>query len=169
MTSMTTFQKNSDIESGVSLCIPFVFKHITKERVFAVFKAQRVGHIERIDIVEKDEKHNRVYIHFAKGKWGHAYFNNAMDILLNLKANIPWIVPYSKNGNGYWKVWISQSEKPENIEVARSAPRVKRRQRLDLSESKPVPSSIVLDLNDPIQARIASTSPPCSFPSSYYE
>ena len=162
---MTTFQQNSDIESGVSLCIPFVFKHITKERVFAVFKAQRVGHIERIDIVEKDEKHNRVYVHFAKGKWGHAYFNNAMDILLNLKANIPWIVPYSKNG--YWKVWISQSEKPEKIEVAPSAPRVKRRLRLDLSESKSVPSSVVLDLNDPIQARIASTSP--SSNQSYYQ
>ena len=71
MTSMTTFDKNSSNEHGISLCIPFVFKHITKEKIFAVIRAQRVGHIERIDIVNKDAKHNRVYVHFARSRWGN--------------------------------------------------------------------------------------------------
>lgn len=167
MTSMTTttFEKNSSNEHGISLCIPFVFKHITKEKIFAVIRSQRVGHIERIDIVQKDEKHNKVYIHFARSRWGNpSNIQYSKDVLLNLQSDIPWIVPYSRYG--YWKLWISESEKPENMDVALTAPRVKRKECIDLSETKPVPSSILLDLNDPIQARIASTSPPNN---SYYQ
>ena len=166
MTSMTTFDKNSSNEHGISLCIPFVFKHITKEKIFAVIRAQRVGHIERIDIVNKDAKHNRVYVHFARSRWGNpSNIPYSMDVLLNLKSGIPWIIPYSRYG--YWKIWISESVKPEQTDVVNSAPRVNRKERLDLSESKPVPPSIVLNLNDPIHARIASTSP--SNQQSYYQ
>ena len=165
MTSMTTFEKNSSNEHGISLCIPFVFKHITKEKIFAVIRSQRVGHIERIDIVQKDEKHNKVYVHFARSRWGNpSNIQYSKDVLLNLQAGIPWIVPYSRYG--YWKLWISESEKPEKMDVALTAPRVKRRECIDLTETNPVPSSIVLDLNDPIQARIASTSPSNN---SYYQ
>ena len=165
MTSMTTFEKNSSNEHGISLCIPFVFKHITKEKIFAVIRSQRVGHIERIDIVQKDEKHNKVYVHFARSRWGNpSNIQYSKDVLLNLQAGIPWIVPYSRYG--YWKLWISESEKPENMDVALTAPRVKRKECIDLSETKPFPSSIVLNLNDPIQARIASTSP---LNNSYYQ
>ena len=165
MTSMTTFEKNSSNEHGISLCIPFVFKHITKEKIFAVIRSQRVGHIERIDIVQKDEKHNKVYVHFARSRWGNpSNIQYSKDVLLNLQAGIPWIVPYSRYG--YWKLWISESEKPEKMDVALTAPRVKRRECIDLTETNPVPSSIVLDLNDPIQARIASTSP---LNNSYYQ
>jgi len=157
----TTFEKNSSNEHGISLCIPFVFKHITKEKIFAVIRSQRVGHIERIDIVQKDEKHNKVYVHFARSRWGNpSNIQTSMDVLMNLKSGIPWIVQYSRYG--YWKIWISESVKPEDMDVAQTAPRVKRKERLDLSEPKPVPSSIVLNLNDPIQARIASSSPSLS-------
>lgn len=196
MTTMTTFQKNSSNEHGISLCIPFVFKHITKEKVFAVIRAQRIGHIERIDIVNKGEKHNRVYIHFARSRWGNpANIRTSMDVLLNLQSGIPWIIPYSRYG--YWKIWISESVKPEQTDVVNSAPRVKRKEKLDLSEPTVLDTdkeentildplvltrqtavrfdddelwdSIVeeyeddfsstttnLNLNDPIQARIAS-------------
>ena len=157
MTSMTIFDKNSSNEHGISLCIPFVFKHITKEKIFAVIRSQR--------IVQKDEKHNKVYIHFARSRWGNpSNIQYSKDVLLNLQSDIPWIVPYSRYG--YWKLWISESEKPENMDVALTAPRVKRKECIDLSETKPVPSSILLNLNDPIQARIASTSPPSN---SYYQ
>ena len=163
-TKQQIIEKNSNDASGVSLCIPFVYTNVTKERVFAVIKSQKVGHIERIDIVKKDENHNRVFIHFAKNKWGGHPNYNATDVLMNLKAGIPWIVPYSKNG--YWKIWISSVEKPENKQVALSAPRVKRRQRVDLSYdtlkndySKAKATPMKLNLNDPIQARIYASMP----------
>ena len=154
------FVRNSSDKDGITLCIPFVFKHITKKRVFAVFRAQKVGHIERIDIVSKDEKHNRVYVHFAPGRWNMRH-QDSIDVLLNMKASIPWIVPYSHTG--YWKVWISNSAKPELNAEAQIVPRVKRRETVDLS---PRPSTnvlrvntVMLDLNDPIQARISASSP----------
>jgi len=161
-TQQQIIEKNSNDASGVSLCIPFVYTNVTKERVFAVIKSQKVGHIERIDIVKKDKNHNRVFIHFAKNKWGGHPNYNATDVLMNLRAGIPWIVPYSNNG--YWKIWISNVEKPENNPVTLSAPRVKRRQRVDLScdtlkseYNKVTP--IKLNLNDPIQARIYASMP----------
>ncbi len=55
-----------------------------------------------------------------------------MDVLLNLQSGIPWIIPYSRYG--YWKIWISESVKPEQTDVVNSAPRVKRKEKLDLSE-----------------------------------
>ena len=158
-------EQNSDDTKGISLCIPFVYTNVTKEKVFAVIKSQKVGFIERIDIVKKDEKHNRVFIHFAKNKWGGYPNYNATDVLMNLKAGIPWIVPYSKHG--YWKIWISGVAKPENNSaILQTVPRVKRKQRIDLSLSydtlKPdysKNSNNVLDLNDPIQARIFASMP----------
>jgi len=158
-------EQNSDDTKGISLCIPFVYTNVTKEKVFAVIKSQKVGFIERIDIVKKDEKHNRVFIHFAKNKWGGHPNYNATDVLMNLKAGIPWIVPYSRHG--YWKIWISGVAKPENNSaILQTVPRVKRKQRIDLSLSydtlKPdysKNSNNVLDLNDPIQARIFASMP----------
>lgn len=173
MTSINTEQRiieqNSNDANGVSLCIPFVYKNVTKMRVFAVIKNQMVGHIERIDMVDIDEKHNRVFIHFTKNKWGGFPNYNATDVMMNLKAGIPWVVPYSRNG--YWKIWISNVAKPEatqSYNTNQMVPRVKRKQRLDLSLSLSSDtvkndyqksSPISLDLNDPIQARIYASMP----------
>jgi len=159
-------ESNSTNSTGVTLCVPFVFTHITKEKVFAVFRNQRVGHIERIYIAKKDDKHNSVFVYFAKDKWSNKF--NANDILANLKAGIPWIVPYSQHG--YWKVWISQVEKPEERMVRKQAPRARRKLRLDLSLTSDTVKSdykettgespiSTLDLNDPIQARIFASVP----------
>jgi hypothetical protein len=155
------FEENSNDATGVSLCIPFVYTNVTKEKVFAVIKSQSVGFIERIDIVKINENHNRVFIHFAKNRWGGYPNYNATDVLMNLKAGIPWIVPYSKNG--YWKIWISNVAKPENNGVNGIVPRVKRKQRLDLSCDTVKKDfnniKMTLNLNDPIQARIYASMP----------
>jgi hypothetical protein len=163
MSSITStnnaFDRNSNDATGVSLCIPFVYSHVTKEKVFAVIKSQNVGFIERIDIVKKDEKHNRVFIHFARGKWGGYPYYNATDVLLNLKASIPWIVPYSKKG--YWKIWISNRSRPEaNTTVSQHVPRVRRKKCLELTaDTLKDKFSSSVDLNDPIQARIYASMP----------
>ena len=157
---LENFVQNSSNKNGILLHIPFVFKHITKKRVFAVFKAQKVGHIERIDILSRDEQYNRVYVHFGSGRWNMRH-KESIGVLLNLQASIPWIVPYSRNG--YWKGWISNTPSPKLNAEAQMVPRVKRRETLDLS---PRPSTnvlrvntVMLDLNDPIQARISASSP----------
>ena len=102
------FQQNSNNETGISLCIPFVFKTVSNEKIFAVIRSMKVGHIERIDIVNVSGRQNKAFIHFAKGKW--AYNENARNILNDMKAGIPWIVPYCRTG--FWKIGISTAEKP---------------------------------------------------------
>lgn len=165
---------NSTNSSGISLCIPFVQKYIRKEKIFAVLVAQNVGFIERIDIVEK-EYNKTAFVHFAKNEWANHpnNYQKATDILLNLKAGIPWIVPHSLNGFGFWKIWISNVPRKINTnnltipkQMVSQVPRVKRRQCVDLSsntlesdykqESK---HEVEFDLNDPIQARMYASIP----------
>jgi len=60
-------EKHSNTRSTPSMCIPFVFPNITKERVWNVFKELHLGHIDRIDMInkqnDKGEKFKRVFIH----------------------------------------------------------------------------------------------------------
>lgn len=94
-----------------SLCIPWVYSNITKERVLETIEAIGLGDIERIDMVKRDGRdgkadHQRVFIHFKK--W---YSNDTADharrLLLdekNIKVvyDEPW----------FWKIWASKSKKP---------------------------------------------------------
>ena len=178
MTSMATMnkqariQQNSDDKTGISLCIPFVFKSVTKEKIFAVIRSMKVGHIERIDIVNVSDRQNKAFIHFAKGKWG--YNENARNILNDMKAGIPWIVPYCRTG--FWKIGISTAEKPTqtpaNVAQHQQAPRHTRRKVIDISTpshisneeywnvSKDVMSIIgnMYDANDKVMIDILSTN-----------
>ena len=178
MTSMATMnkqariQQNSDDKTGISLCIPFVFKSVTKEKIFAVIRSMKVGHIERIDIVNVSDRQNKAFIHFAKGKW--AYNETAINILNDMKAGIPWIVPYCRTG--FWKIGISTAEKPTqtpaNVAQHQQAPRHTRRKVIDISTpshisneeywnvSKDVMSIIgnMYDANDKVMIDILSTN-----------
>lgn len=53
-----------------SICIPRVFKNITRERVMGVIRDLDLGLIDRVDMVqrenEKGDKFQRVFIHFKK-------------------------------------------------------------------------------------------------------
>ena len=64
---MTSFIQDTD---NMTLCIPRVFSNIGEKRIRSVFYALKLGHIGRIDIVnkmtEKGEKFNRVFIHFER-------------------------------------------------------------------------------------------------------
>ena len=171
MSKQTLIQQNSNDETGISLCIPFVFKSVTKEKIFAVIRSMKVGHIERIDLVNVSDRQNKAFIHFAKGKW--AYNENAVNILNDMKAGIPWIVPYCRTG--FWKIGISTAEKPTqtqvNIVQHQQAPRHTRRKIIDISPpthisneeywnvSQDVMSIIgnMYDVNDQVLTNILST------------
>lgn len=172
MNKQTRIQQNSNNETGISLCIPFVFKTVSKEKIFAVIRSMKVGHIERIDIVNVSDRQNKAFIHFAKGKWG--YNENARNILNDMKAGIPWIVPYCRTG--FWKIGISTAEKPTqtpaNVAQHQQAPRHTRRKVIDISTpshisneeywnvSKDVMSIIgnMYDANDKVMIDILSTN-----------
>ena len=97
--------------SEPSLCIPFVYTNITKERVQEVLEAVGFGDIERIDMVKrsgKDGKQDsqRVFIHFKQ--WNDTdTARQARQLLLDEKdIRIVYDDPW------FWKIWASKSKKP---------------------------------------------------------
>jgi len=55
---------NNVSKHSPSLCIPRVFQNIDEKRIRHVFNELNLGNIYRIDIVRKEDKFNRVFIHF---------------------------------------------------------------------------------------------------------
>jgi len=151
------FQQNSNNETGISLCIPFVFKTVSKEKIFAVIRSMKVGHIERIDIVNVSGRQNKAFIHFAKGKW--AYNENARNILNDMKAGIPWIVPYCRTG--FWKIGISTAEKPTqssaNVAQHQQAPRHTRRKVIDISTPSHISNEEYWNVSKDVMSIIENT------------
>jgi hypothetical protein len=68
MTSTIDF--NTLPVNAPSMCIPRVFKNVTRDRIGAVFRDLDLGIIDRIDMIsrenEKGDKFQRVFIHFKK-------------------------------------------------------------------------------------------------------
>jgi len=86
-----------------SLCIPRVFKKITKEYIEKVFTNLNIGTIEKIDIIHGNENYNLVFIHLFWNQTNTA--NNARDRLLSTKDikvyyDEPW----------FWKVIVNKSK-----------------------------------------------------------
>jgi hypothetical protein len=88
-----------------SMCIPRVFKNITRERVMGVIKDLDLGIIDRVDMVqrenEKGDKFQRVFIHFKK--WhSNPNANKAREMLISGKEikiiyDDPWFWKISAN------------------------------------------------------------------------
>ena len=73
--------KYSSETDFMSIFIPRVFANITKERITHVIETVvPLGTVERIDIVEIDEKTNRVWVHFSQ--WYDTEFANEFKKLL---------------------------------------------------------------------------------------
>ena len=104
---------NGKDSSGVSICIPRVFKNITKERVGRVLAKEMLGEIERIDVVTVSERFNIAYIHFKPNTWEDKGVLEALvngdDVKLYYEDGKPW----------YWKLSISKSRKPVHGERRR--------------------------------------------------
>ena len=97
--------------SEPSLCIPFVYTNITKQRVQEVLEAVGFGDIERIDMVKRSGKDGkpdsqRVFIHFKQ--WNDTdTARQARQLLLDEKdIRIVYDDPW------FWKIWASKSKKP---------------------------------------------------------
>ena len=89
---------NNISKHSPSMCIPRVFPNIDEKRIRQVFNELNLGSIFRIDIVRKEAKFNRVFIHF--NNWNNnSNANKARITLLNGKEikiiyDEPW----------FWKI-----------------------------------------------------------------
>lgn len=124
-----------------SLCIPRVFKNITRERIMFVFKSLGLGEIDRIDLVQKTteagQEFQRVFIHFKQ--WGtSAEAVKARErIMAGKEIKIVYDDPW------FWKVSMNRSvvrQKPADASAAcdfarsnRGPPRRRALPRMEIS------------------------------------
>jgi hypothetical protein len=111
-----------------SMCIPRVFKNITRERVMSVIRDLDLGLIDHIDMVqrenEKGDKFQRVFIHFKK--WhSNPNANKAREMLISGKEikiiyDDPW----------FWKISANKS-----ISGGAAAPSAERKPTISFDES----------------------------------
>ena len=157
---------NSDPAEGISLCIPRVFNNIGWRRIKQCFIDLRWGFVERVDVISLG-KNKRAFVHFAPGKW-NTRDPEAMQALQALQNGDEVKVLY--DDPWYWKISISNSAKPDEAPKPRARPSttIGRKETLDLSTSaseEKVAASTELEDgeiaegNDPIIARVMSTSP----------
>jgi hypothetical protein len=101
--------KKADL-STPSICIPRVFSNITKERVWNVFKELNLGHIERIDMVNKEndkgEKFKRVFVHLKYWNSSDESQETRKRLMDGEKVKIVYDEPW------FWLISKSNVEKP---------------------------------------------------------
>lgn len=121
--------KYSSANEVTSVFIPRVFANITKERITHVVENKvPLGKVERVDIVNIDDKFNRVFIHFQY--WYDTEFVDVFKRLLNddtKQAKIVYDEPW------YWIVLKNTNR------VANGEPKM--RIKLDVEPSTPPQSS----------------------------
>jgi len=122
-------EDNSNDDTGISLCIRFVFKNIQPGTVFNIMKnptiifenGQRekcsLGFIERIDHIFRRDGNKTFFVHFRKKSW-NSKNTNALEALKEMK-NGKVIEIINDNKGHFWKVAISKALRPEeaNSEV----------------------------------------------------
>jgi len=104
----TSIDFNTLPVSAPSMCIPRVFKNVTRERINAVFRDLDLGIIDRIDIIsrenEKGDKFQRVFVHFKKW-FRNENADRARELLIQGKEikviyDDPW----------FWKISANKSK-----------------------------------------------------------
>lgn len=137
------FRENSNPDNGISLCIPRVFANFKWHDVKKAMIDTGMGFVERVDLIPvwKDGKvvYKRAYVHFKAGKWN---MRNHRETLVHLQNGNTLEIIYDEPW--FWKATISNVKRPAEGPKAKNAkvkvsmvPRVKRKERLDLSERKP--------------------------------
>jgi len=137
------FQENSNPNNGVSLCIPRVFPNFKWHDVKNAIIDTGMGFVERVDLIPvwKDGKviYKRAYVHFKAKKWN---MRQHRETLVHLQQGNTLEIMYDEPW--FWKTTISNVKRPAEGPKAKDAnvkvsmvPRVKRKERLDLSERKP--------------------------------
>ena len=113
---------NSNVENGVSLCIPRVFSNISYSRIFDVFKEVGLGRIMRVDKVDvPGENYSRAFVHFTPGGWSNTPYAN--NILSELVAGNNLEIIYEAGKPWFWKVFLSNSPRPSEAPRPSETPR----------------------------------------------
>jgi hypothetical protein len=151
------------------MCIPRVFKNITRERVMGVIRDLDLGLIDRVDMVqrenEKGDKFQRVFIHFKK--W-HSNPNaiKAREMLISGKEikiiyDEPWFWKISANKSVSGGAHEHPQQKKPMIRFDES-PRASREPRRDHKKPEPKRAG---DQAPTFIPRSPSSSPPRRSPS----
>ena len=127
------FDTNSRNENGIVVCIPRVFKNITKERIFACMVITNWGQIEKVDLIQ-GKSFNKAFVHFVPNKFNIKNSNTqqALNRMLNgEQVHFTYDVNEKHPEGWFWKIGISKSVRPKFRNQQRNPAR--RRRTLDLS------------------------------------
>jgi hypothetical protein len=174
--------QNGNPITGVSICIPRVFNNISGGRIKGIFIGLNYGYVERVDVVPVHNKDfNRAFVHFRASSWNLKNVE-AKQFLTQLQRGEICKLYY--DNQWFWQVSLSNAPRPSKA-FDRKQP-MRRKETLNLNKvvkkettkSKSlmfIPQQVNrvelsikdeviqvieerrLNLNDPIQARIANT------------
>ena len=108
------FDKNSQVENGISLCIPRIFNNIGHRRVKGVFIKQNWGFVERVDVIHYGD-HKKAFVHFRPGSWNWNVRNS--QVLDQLQRGEQIHLRYENGKPWFWHVGISYVETPKKEDV----------------------------------------------------
>jgi len=108
------FDKNSQVENGISLCIPRMFNNISHRRVKGVFIKQNWGFVERVDVIHYGD-HKKAFVHFRPGSWNWNVTNSL--VLDQLQRGEQIHLRYENGKPWFWHVGISYVETPKKEDV----------------------------------------------------
>lgn len=108
------FDKNSQVENGISLCIPRMFNNIGHRRVKGVFIKQNWGFVERVDVIHYGD-HKKAFVHFRPGSWNWNVRNSR--VLDQLQRGEQIHLRYENGKPWFWHVGISYVETPKKEDV----------------------------------------------------
>ncbi len=108
------FKVNSEIENGISLCIPRMFNNIGHRRVKGVFIKQNWGFVERVDVIHYGD-HKKAFVHFRKGSWN--WNVRTAQILDQLQRGEQIHLRYENGKPWFWHVGVSYVERPKKEDV----------------------------------------------------
>tara|TARA_B100000575_G_C23139084_1_gene662432 strand:+ start:3920 stop:4525 length:606 start_codon:yes stop_codon:yes gene_type:complete len=108
------FDKNSQVENGISLCIPRMFNNIGHRRVKGVFIKQNWGYVERVDVIHYGD-HKKAFVHFRPGSWNWNVRN--AQVLDQLQRGEQIHLRYENGKPWFWHVGISYVERPKKEDV----------------------------------------------------
>lgn len=108
------FKVNSQVENGISLCIPRMFNNIGHRRVKGVFIKQNWGFVERVDVIHYGD-HKKAFVHFRKGSWN--WNVRTAQILDQLQRGEQIHLRYENGKPWFWHVGVSYVERPKKEDV----------------------------------------------------
>jgi hypothetical protein len=119
--------------SEPSICIPRVFKSITRKEIFDVVEKVDIGAVDRIDMVpktnERGESYYKVFIHFKQWHKNPMAKATRDKLLAGEEIKIVYNAPW------FWKCTASRVEKPTFRDYTAPPPRI------DLGGSKSLSAS----------------------------